>query len=324
MEASEYSGHIGVVIPARNEAPEVVRATVENLNERRAPGTDLHIIVIDDGSEQPLSPAVRRVPNVELFRNPGPLGQGVCRTFGVEALRGWADCVISLDSHMAFPQPFHLERQALTAEDTGAIVGCLTGDMTTGQQKDLLYMTWDCQVKAGRVVVGTRQINNCDWAALEDGPIPELIEPDLLFGACYAFTHETYDRLGGFRESYGYYGMFERDIGVCARFRNVPQRVDTGLCAMHLYRDRRPYEMSDRWRWWGYIECFRMMFAPEVWQRVFLPEVQFRADLHRDVMMHYLIGAPRFDALQAAYEPTKQRTDAAVLRWMGLGDMSHE
>ena len=80
--------------------------------------------------------------------------------------------------------------------------------------------------------------------------------------------------------------------------------------------------MSGVWRWYGYVQCLRQMFRPDIWQKVFLPKVAEAQKRLRDPVIEFLLHDPHIDVLQAAFEAKKKRTDEEVLQWMGYGNAS--
>lgn len=322
-QAKAYEGRMVVILPARNEATphdqgNKLLATVEALRKAKARGTDLRFAVFDDGSADGCATPLVDQPDVALLRNPEPHGQGVCRNLGVWLHRG-ARTYVSMDAHMDV-DPFGLEQLALTAEETGGLVGCICRNQTNPDDptRRTGYM-WAVDGAGATLDIGQhrRRGKGAHFCyAKRDDPI---IKPGVIpRGACFAFTEETHDALGGFGESYGFYGFADHDLALRCYFTGRPYLIDISVESFHAFRVNRPYASAARWCWWGYAECLRSMFRPDTWRRVFLPSAQWRADATGDGMLHYLIHAPRFDAIQADFETRKVRSDEEAIKWMGL------
>jgi len=308
MRPEDYEGRITVIMPCRNEG-EWPGRTVNDLRQRRAKGTRLRFVVIDDGSEDACCKCFRGDKDVMLMHNKVPRGQGVCRSVGVHMMKDETDCFVSIDSHMLFPDPYHLEGMAIMARETSGFVGCLTHNMADGTDVPGVGRTWDCSYnRNGRLEIRTENATHPN----ADGGV------DVLRGACYAFMPETFRYLGNFGESYGLHGWFERDLAVRCKFLGIPQDVHTGLRSQHLYRDRRPYLANGMGLEYGRVESFRSMFGQDTFDRVFRPSAEARATTFRDPLLWYLLRDHRFLGLAQRFADRKSAYDADVLRWMGI------
>ncbi len=306
--AAAWTGSIAVVCPARNEPK--LGATVKQLVESKGPGTSLRFVVIDDGSSDGCARQLAGHPLVQLVRNERPLGQGMARNLGV-ILAGPADVYLSIDAHIQNGTPLGLERLAVAAQETQGVVGCLSAAWNKPENRTVRAgQSWKTSpTGAIRGIVGSAW-NHTYTERLQPVDIPQ--------GACYAFTRSTYERLGGFRESYNDYGFFDRDLAVNCRFLDIPMLVHTGVTVAHWYRKKRPYPQSGIGFWRGLIESFRTMFRPEIFDEVFRPHCEKAARATHDSTMTWLLNDLRFLDLQSVYESCKQRSDDEVLRWMGL------
>ena len=312
-----------VILPARNEATPASEGnkladTVTAVRAAKAPGTRLRFAVFDDGSTDFCADPLIGNSDVTLRTQPEPRGQGVNRNLGVWLHPG-ARIYVSMDSHMAV-DPCGLEQMALTAEETGALVGCMSTNL--GKPSDPTRRAgnrWKVKGAGDSLDIGCRAINGegiaWNYAKKDD---PTIKPTDVTRGACYAFTQDCFDTFGPFGESYGYYGFFDHDTSIRLYFTGRQNLVDISVKAPHYYRVQRPYSSSCIWRWWGYVECLRSLFRPDVWRRVFQPAALVMARESRDPMLIYLLHDPRFDAIQGAFEARKTRSDEEVLAWMGI------
>ena len=67
-DAAAFKGKIIVVVPVRNEGPEIVR-TIRDLRKSRAPGTNLHFFVVDDSSTDGCCKTLPNAPDITLTTN---------------------------------------------------------------------------------------------------------------------------------------------------------------------------------------------------------------------------------------------------------------
>ena len=315
MNAEAFTGRIVVIMPVRNEGDWALK-TVRNLRASKAPLTDLHFFIVDDCSTDGCCDIFMRgnPDDITLIRTPTdggmphPNGQGVARSLAVMRNPG-ARGFYSIDAHETMETKHGIERLVFDAEESGGIVMARSKNLATGSNVGI-GCRW-CFTGSGESL---RFKGNWIRGVETTGLVPV----DALAGACYAWTPQTWAKLQGTRESYGFYGLFDIDLSIAARFTGVPVNCNADVIAGHLYRGPRPYAMSGRWRWWGYVECFRSMFRPEIWERHFAPSARAVCRKLRDPMLEWLINTPRLLTLQADFEKRKVTTDEAVLQWMGI------
>ena len=322
-DPAEFKGQIVVLLPVRNEGPRAhasipeVVMTIRDLRKQKAPGTDLRFAVVDDCSEDGCCSTLATAKDVTLWRSHRPQGQGIARNLGVLAFpdaRGY----VSLDAHMRMETQYGLERLVLDAEATGGIVGCMSHNLAKrdGKRGGIMQgagSKWHTSTKGGIMNF------NSNWCyARHLAKEPPLKEVALLSGQCYVFTRKWYDQVGGFNETLGLYGFFERDLCINCYFQKLPVLVNPRVQSWHWYRKDRPYEMTNIWRWYGYVQCLRSMFRPDVWESTFLPKVEGAQKRLNDPVLGFLLRDPHIDVLQAAFERKKKRTDEEVLEWMGM------
>lgn len=315
-EAAAYAGQIVYIMPCLNEG-KWVRRTIRDLRRQKAPETDLRFCVIDDGSTDGSCDGLDAARDTVVVRNAEPCGQAKGRAVGVYLFPD-ASAYISIDPHEALETQYGAERLAMAAAETGGIVGAVAKKLGVKSDAAGAGARWACQMAARGERVSP--ILKTSWLGPGEARLQSC---DLHGGAYYCFTRETFERLGGFVESQGRYGFFERGLAVQARFKGVPSFVHTGVSVRHLYRTKKTgpaaaYKRSGEHVWYSYIECFRTMFRPEIWERVFRPALEgVRFDAH----MHYLLNAEAIEARRIAFEGAKAVKDEDVVRWMGLGWM---
>lgn len=92
---------IGVIIPCRNEGPQIVD-TVNDFRESLAERTAVSLVfaVLDDGSTDGCCAPLQNTPDVFLSRSETPQGEAFNRNIGAEQLIAWgADSLLWVDGH---------------------------------------------------------------------------------------------------------------------------------------------------------------------------------------------------------------------------------
>lgn len=309
-EAAAFEGTIVIVMPARNEATQVTE-TIRNFRKSKAEGTTLRFGLLNDASADGCCERAKGARDVVFLESKKgqPMGQGIGRSRLVYATRhleprAW----ISIDAHERMPTMHGLETLALDAERTGGIVQARSGNMAKGNLLGWRGCKWALE-KTGAVI---KPETSHDYR-IEEGLMPV----ELHAGACYAFTWDTFEKLRGFGESYGFYGFFERDLAVNTRFLGMTQHCESRVTAFHFYRKQRPYGQSGIWRVRGMVQCWRRAFRPEVWEEVWRPYVEAVQKKQKDPVVDYLLNALWLEDAQKQYQERKVRTDEEVLAWMG-------
>ena len=311
--AENFVGTIGVIMPVRNEGMAAVR-TVRWFRQQRAPGTRLRFYIVDDASTDKCCDVFKAARDITLMRNSTPRGQGVCRTMGAVMGIGKVDCYVSIDAHERLDTPLALELMAVSAAETGGIIGCLSGNLTNGKNFRGAGHQW---TKHKRLGMKGRDLLASHWN-YQRVPCQTLMPVARPAGACYAFTPATYEALGGFAESHGLYGFFENDLAINARFKDLPILVDTNIVCLHAYRKQRPYSMTGLGWWIGYVQSLRGMFRDDIWREVFLPGMADVRKRLKNPLLEILIHDPHLADVQRAFEQRKKRTDEDVLAYMGI------
>ncbi len=174
---------LSVIIPTRDR-PELLRDCLATLAVHAPDGPPFEVVVVDDGSEPPLSDSVNRTGLAALdlrFVRQEPAGLNVARNSGVEAA--------------------HSDVLAFLDDDTLVDAGW-------AQAVHEAFEKQQCDAMAGRIVLryeGPRPRWLVDDAhgylsALDRGDEPEWLPPaQEPFGANCAVTRAAFDGVGGFR-----------------------------------------------------------------------------------------------------------------------------
>lgn len=223
---------IGCVVTARDEAPEVLRRTV---NELRAttPAGGREIVVVDDGSRLPVS----GLPSdVDMIRHETPVGVSRARRAGFE--RTIADVLVWLDAHMTFA-PDWLDRMFAHA-DSGALLCSAFWD----------YERSVCHCYGADYVWCEERNHHAQRSpgfhlrhrtAFPGAGAPEI---PMTIGACYMMRRFTYEAIGGCSPLFRVWGADEQDLSARAWLAGFGVRCVTGAAVGHFSRPSFPYAVS--------------------------------------------------------------------------------
>ncbi len=264
---------IAAILTSYNEDPQEVLATITSFQASVLPETDLHIILIDDGSPTPID--LDR--GIELVRHDIPWGIGRSRNHGWKLASAWgADFVSMWDAHMRIPNGA-LEHMADRAMLTDCLVslpsidyrpdrgffGC--GTWMFWNRRDGLQIKWETKAP----VSGEWERTPC------------------FLGACYGMSSRTAQALEDatgnlWEDTAGRWGFSEQALCVKAYLMDVPVYVsgNKDFCAGHLYRSSNPVAEASKDTWRNVYRATRVLFSDEVWRERFLPHCARRVSEH--------------------------------------------
>ncbi len=223
---------VSFVIPSRDETPEVLNTTIENILATVGAHA-FEVIVVDDGSIVPVGSVNS---SVRLWRNENPLGVSPSRSKGAELATG--DVLVWLDAHMRLA-PDWLEKM-LAHVDSGSLLcsafweyemevcHCWGADFTWCAERDYSKQRYPGFGLRHRVC----------------RPEEPVVDIPMVIGACYMIGREAYGRLGGFSPLFRVWGTDEQDISARAWIRGLGVKCVTDARVGHLCRSSFPYEVS--------------------------------------------------------------------------------
>ncbi len=263
---------IAAIFTSFNEDPQEVLATITSFQASVLPGTDLDIIVIDDGSDTPLDLDC----GIRLIRHDTPWGIGQSRNHGWGvATKNGADFVSMWDAHMRCAKGSleHLAEQALSepclvslaSEDyrpDRGFYGC--GTWMFWNRRDGLQIKWEMkEPKSG------------EW---ERTPC--------FLGACYGMSAETGKVLEAatgqlWEDTAGRWGVSEQALCVKAWLMDIPVYVSGSreFCSGHLYRSSNPVPTAGADVWRNLYRAGKVLFSHDVFAARFLPHCLKRVPL---------------------------------------------
>lgn len=223
---------ISFIIAARDESPPVLQTTIDGLLATSS-GHDREIIVVDDGSADPVNLVGEEIL---VLRNAKPVGVAQSRRYGASMATG--DILVNTDAHMSFA-PDWLE-QMLAHVDSGALLCAawwdyeLTRPLCWGA--DFVWYA-ERDNKTGR-------IPGFGFRHRTQFPGDGAVEVPMVIGACYMTLRESYEKFGGFSPFFRIWGMQEPDISLRAWITGVGTKCVTGAKVGHLSRSRFLYPVS--------------------------------------------------------------------------------
>jgi glycosyltransferase involved in cell wall biosynthesis len=216
---------VSIVIPAYGRA-ERLRALVAQLLDQELDCAQVEIIVVDDGSPEPVAPVLAEsiggsaaIVKVLRRENGGP---AVARNFGAAAARG--DLLLFVDDDLSVPRDLVQQHLAVQRECGPALVNCA--------------LEWKIEAEPAPFARWYRSRTD-DWgrARAADGrPVGDRvfeITAPLASTANLSIRRTDFARLGGFDEDYPY-GCEDQDFAGRADRAGVPILFSTRTTALHV------------------------------------------------------------------------------------------
>ena len=247
---------LSFVLPARDESPEVLRATVDGILATSA-GHEREIVVVDDASTAPVS---LEHPQVRLVRNNVSVGSAQSRRLGVAITTG--DVLVVMDAHMKFA-PDWIE-QMLSHVDCGAVLcaGWWDYEMTHPLCWGAEFL-WSSErdYHAGKVPgFGFRHRTRF--------PGEGAVEVPMIIGACYMMLRRSYEQMGGFSPFFRTWGRMEQDLSIRAWITGVGLKCVTSARVGHLSRSKFPYPVRFSDIEFNQISLVRTIFEAPVGEAI--------------------------------------------------------
>lgn len=247
---------LSFIVTTRDEAPLVLEATLDDLLDTSA-GQDREIVLVDDGS---LVPVTVHHPDVNILRNPVPLGVARARRCGASVATG--EVLVFLDAHMSFASDWLTNM--LGSVNSGAL---------------LCAAWWDYEL--------TRPLcwgADFEWRSVRDyqaghtpgfgfrhrvqPPDKSVVEVPMVIGACYMLLRQSYQTLGGMSPFFRSWGHDEQDISARAWIMGLGVKCVTEARVGHLTKSRFPYPVTWEEIEFNQIAMVRTIFEDAVAQRV--------------------------------------------------------
>jgi hypothetical protein len=176
--------NIALVIPSKDEGPEIAATVKSAIESILRPGNLLGICVIDDGSRDNSCDPGNFPKDVHIIRNEEPKGTAYSQNLGLDyVLECGADVIVFTDAHMRF-RPGLLETLAIKAMDMKAIaIPRIRGMGDKSDCGGACTLFWEPQlgIAAGW---GIYPIDETGWAQCQ-APM----------GGCYVFSTKAIDVL---------------------------------------------------------------------------------------------------------------------------------
>ena len=245
------SHRVSFIIPARNEPPEVLQATIEGLLESSA-ACAREIIVVDDGSDVPVRLAG---PYLRVERAEAPVGVSQSRRRGAAVANG--DVLVTLDAHMRFA-PGWLDPM-LAEVDCGALLCAAWWDYELTQP-----VSWgaDFRWRPQRDYVNGR-CPGFDFRHRTAIPGGDTVDVPMVIGACYMMLRDSYERLGGFSPFLRTWGKDEQDLSARAWLAGLGVKCVAAAKVGHLSRPKFPYPVRFEDIEFNQLAVVRTVFEPE-------------------------------------------------------------
>ena len=222
---------ISVVVPTLDTRAMTASCVDALLASLLPDGTELEVVVVDDGSRDGTAEALAARPGVRVLRNEAPTGYSRAVNRGAEVATG--DLLVFVNSD-AFVEPGSLAAaaEAFDAEPSLGIAGAAltypdgSPQWSGGREPDLLWLL--VQSSALATFLGTLP----GWRRLKPLHASEASEVGWVSGAALAVRAALWRELGPFETSYRFYGQ-DLDFCLRARDRGWKVRVLPGFRVVH-------------------------------------------------------------------------------------------
>lgn len=247
---------ISFIITSRDEAPELLNTTIENILSTVGAHA-FELIVIDDGS---IVPVGSLHACVQLWRNASPLGVSPSRAKGAALSTG--DVLVWLDAHMRLA-PDWLEKM-LAHVGTGSLLCspfweydlevcyCWGADFTWSAERDYWKQRYPGFGLRHRV----------------ERPEEPVVDVPMVIGACYMIGRESYTKFGGFSPLFRVWGTDEQDISARAWINGVGVKCVTDARVGHLCRSVSQYEVLFEHLEFNQLVMIRALFESATVERL--------------------------------------------------------
>ncbi|HVA47139.1 MAG TPA: glycosyltransferase [Pirellulales bacterium] len=221
------------IVVASHQEGERLWRTIESCVETTI-GLEREIVVADDASfDGSVEEAIRRFPQVRLFRHEERLGASPSKALGARHARG--DTLVFLDGHCN-PECGAIER---LIDDVEQVKGQA---IVTPAIPALDVPSWkNAESQIGHGYFLDLEEFHCGWLPLGElrgvwrGP-RKFYESPALIGCALAVGHELYDKLGGFDPHMRCWGVEDLDFGLKSWLMGFPILHDPEAAIGHRFR----------------------------------------------------------------------------------------
>ena len=225
VESDPTPVDISVIIPAYGRT-ERLRVLVAQLLDQELEGERVEIVVVDDGSPEPVEPALTDLPSIAgislrvVRRDNG--GPAVARNFGAAAARG--ELLLFIDDDLSVPRDLVRQHRLVQQECGPALVNCALEWRIEAESEPFARWYRNRTGEWGRS-------RNDNGRAVAEGVL-EITAP-MASTANLSIPRRDFEYLGGFDEGYPY-GCEDQDFAGRADRLGLPILFCTRTTAVHV------------------------------------------------------------------------------------------
>lgn len=243
------SDPVTVVVPYFNDGDIIYDSVGRLLNV-----PNVEILLIDDGSYEPLSPALAVTDNVRIIRHSRNLGVGAAFDRGVRAARG--ETILLMGSDVMVEEGWDTHVRRLAAEHPKGIIAAACIGVTPDNDYQFLN-----EPRAGAEIrliqhaqsrdkwYADRNYNDILVGAWLDPPATEFQKCPCLMGAAYVINKRWFTHIGGFH-SHKYWGGLEPMISIKSRLAGGYVGVEPKWRVGHVFERQPLTRRSGRLDWY--------------------------------------------------------------------------
>ncbi len=303
IESRSTPEGLSLVITALNEGSQV-RRTIESV--RAASENPPEAIVVDDGSEPPVSARDDLPAGTIVIRNDGEHGVAPARNIGCG--RASRDVLFFLDAHMRT-----LDGVPDRLAETARRLDCIAVAVCTPLGRPTDKFGYGAHVELHEGHIRSR------WNGAKPGkpewPVTAFVAPG------WAVRRETFvNRMGGWIRGLAGWGHTEQTASAKAFFCGVPIILRADCTVEHMFRNRFPYRISPSRTWLNaYLLC-RVLFDEATYRHYWKPALQ---KYHWSSVFDVTLESDAVHDEYADFQKRKTRTDGQFFGYiLGVADPS--
>ncbi len=321
-----------LVLNTYNEGPDV-GWTIDSARRHRG-DCELDVVVVADGTTD--GSCENLGDDVLVLKPEKKIGIGKAKSVGVKhALDPGADVIAHLDAHNRISRGTMADWGRACLEHSPCIITPPVGPLSCKHgDKCKRHGTKSCNLLCpdyadsegvpnnsycgGHILafdrhdhrkVGLFCDNTIEW------PSETLTQTQAVNPSSFAYSRETFDRLGGWNRYPGWWGSQELGISLRAWFSDTPIYVYRDVCVLHRYRSWNhpqgkalsPYEIPDGHRTANWMYAHRVVFDEKTWNAIWQP--WFRR-WHGDRKAEEIFAQSEAEAQHREFAERKVRSDA--------------
>jgi len=238
-----HSPQISIVIPCRNEGPNVHNTVSSILGTPTK--CRFEIIVVDDGSTDNCCDFLRSASVDKRIRLINSAGVGACQSRNKGALFSRGEYLLFCDAHI-FVEPFWLD----------VLLGSFPDEMTGIVSPGIASPQFPDVIGYGLTLTETFGVK---WLGHPRKISPVLIAP----GGCALVKKETFFKVKGFDAGFRIWGHEDVELSIKCWLFGYRVLINPAVKILHVFREHHPYSVSMNHLYYNYLRLALSHFSPK-------------------------------------------------------------